>query len=252
MNIIYESLMNRKSVRMFEDRPVEESIKEAVLNAAFQAPTAGNQMLYSIIDVTDQKLKSELSITCDNQPFIAQAPLVFIFLADCRRWQDAYDGAGLNPRKPGTGDLLLAVQDAVIAAQNAVVAAESFGLGSCYIGDILENAEKHKKLLHLDDYVMPITMLVIGYPTQQQKDRKKPARFERQYIVHENHYRKLSPDEHRKMFEKRAADEHFDYEDFMDKFCSRKYMSSFSLEMTRSSEVYLSKFKQNLVDEQLK
>ncbi|HSR03568.1 MAG TPA: nitroreductase family protein, partial [Proteiniclasticum sp.] len=72
MNIIYESLMNRKSVRVFEDRIVEESIKEAVLNAAFQAPTAGNQMLYSIIDVTDQNLKNELSITCDNQPFIAK------------------------------------------------------------------------------------------------------------------------------------------------------------------------------------
>lgn len=250
MNIIYESLMNRKSVRVFEDRPVEESIKEAVLNASFQAPTAGNQMLYSIIDVTDQNLKNELSVTCDNQPFIAKAPLVFIFLADCRRWLDAYKSAGLNPRKPGTGDLLLAVQDAVIAAQNAVVAAESFGLGSCYIGDILEHAEKHKELLHLDDYVMPITMLVIGYPTQQQKDRKKPARFERQYLVHENQYRKLTPDEHREMFEKRAADEKFDYDDFMDKFCSRKYMSSFSIEMTRSSEVYLEQFLEKLPEKQ--
>ena len=60
----------------------------------------------------------------------------------------------------------MAIQDAMIAAQNAVVAAESFGLGSCYIGDILENVEEHKRLFHLDDYVIPITMLVMGYPTK--------------------------------------------------------------------------------------
>ena len=36
------------------------------------------------------------------------------------------------------GDLMLAVTDTAIAAQNAVVAAESFGIGSCYIGDIME------------------------------------------------------------------------------------------------------------------
>ena len=43
-----------------------------------------------------------------------------------------------NPRIPGVGDLLLATTDATIAAQNAVVATESLGIGSCYIGDILE------------------------------------------------------------------------------------------------------------------
>ena len=49
----------------------------------------------------------------------------------------------------------------MIAAQNTVVAAESLGLGSCYIGDILENREYNKKLLSLPDYVVPVGMLVI-------------------------------------------------------------------------------------------
>ncbi|MFH5836779.1 nitroreductase family protein [Proteiniclasticum sp. C24MP] len=242
MNQIYESLLSRKSVRVFEKRSVEDSIKEAVLHAAFQAPTAGNQMLYSIIDVTDEELKKKLSITCDNQRFIAEAPLVFIFLADSRRWMDAYEEAGLTARKPGAGDLLLSIQDAVIAAQNAVTAAESFGLGSCYIGDILENVEEVRKLLDLDAYVVPITMLVLGYPEAKQKERGKPVRFEKEYIVHENHYRRLTPVEHREMFAKRSGSETFDYDEYMRKFCERKYMSEFSLEMTRSSAVYLKAF----------
>ena len=79
MNVIYESLLDRRSVRAYEEKSVEDPIKTAILNAAFQAPTAGNQMLYSIIDVTDQQLKEKLAKTCDNQPFIAKAPLVFVF-----------------------------------------------------------------------------------------------------------------------------------------------------------------------------
>ena len=38
--------------------------------------------LFTIIDVTDQEKKDILVKTCDNQPFIAQAPLVLVFCAD--------------------------------------------------------------------------------------------------------------------------------------------------------------------------
>lgn len=242
MNTIIENLIKRKSVRAFEEKEIPQNIKELILNSAFQAPTAGNQMLYSIIDVTDPKLKNRLSITCDNQPFIAKAPMVLIFVADCRKWFDAYRFAGLKPRNPGAGDILLAIQDAIIAAQNTVIAAQSLGIGSCYIGDILENAEEHIKLLKLDDYVIPISMVVYGYPTKQQTDREKPRRFEKKYIVHENSYKRLTEEETREMFKNQSSKEDFNYDDFMEKFCNRKYMSDFSKEMTRSSEIYLKKF----------
>ena len=87
---------------------------------------------------------------CDNQPFIARAPLVLLFLADYQRWFDYYMLSGVEDlcrrrgeplRKPQEGDLFLACNDALIAAQTAVVAAESLGIGSCYIGDIMENYE---------------------------------------------------------------------------------------------------------------
>ena len=86
---------------------------------------------------------------------------------------------------------MLAVTDTAIAAQNAVVAAESFGIGSCYIGDIMENCDTQRSLLHLPDYVFPAVMLVFGWPTQQQKDRPKPQRCAMEHIVHENGYRTM-------------------------------------------------------------
>ena len=242
MNPIIESIKTRKSTRQFENKEITNYIKSAILEAAFQAPTAGNQMLYAIIDVTDQTLKNQLVKTCDNQPFIAEAPLVLIFLADTRRWHDAYVEAGLEVRNPGMGDLFLAIQDAVIAAQNVVVAAESFGIGSCYIGDILENVEMHRELLKLDEYTVPIAMLVLGYPTESQINRTKPNRFDRKYILHENKYRRLTGDELRAMHEAQANRPDYNFDQAVQAFGKRKYMSDFSLEMTRSSEIYAKAF----------
>lgn len=74
--------MNRKSVRVFEDKEISPEIKDIILAAAMRAPTGGNCMPYSIIDVTDQSIKDKLAETCDHQPFIAQAKMVLIFCAD--------------------------------------------------------------------------------------------------------------------------------------------------------------------------
>ena len=163
-NPILQSLFDRKSVRVYEEKPIPAEMKQAILEAAAQAPSAGCQQLYTILDITDPALKEALAESCDHQPFIAKAPLVLVFCADCKKWYDAYLEVGCTPRTPGVGDLMLAVTDTAIAAQNAVVAAESFGIGSCYIGDIMENCDTQRSLLHLPDYVFPAVMLVFGWP----------------------------------------------------------------------------------------
>ncbi|NLD23766.1 MAG: nitroreductase, partial [Bacteroidales bacterium] len=171
MNKTIELLQNRKSIRSFSHDPITKEDKQLILSAAMRAPTAGNMMLYSIIDVTDQLLKEKLSETCDHQPFIAKASMVLIFCADYRRWMKKFRLSGCDrgaPAKPEEGNLLLACSDALIAAQTAVIAAESLHIGSCYIGDILEQSETHIELLNLPEYVMPITMVVFAHPTSQQ------------------------------------------------------------------------------------
>ena len=241
MNEVIESLYRRKSVRAYEDREIPEEMKQLILEAAMQAPSAGCQQLYTILDITDQKLKEALAETCDHQPFIAKAPMVLVFCADCKKWYDAYIEAGCEPRKPGVGDLMLAVTDTVIAAQNAVVAAESLGLGSCYIGDIMENCEEQRKLLQLPDYVFPAAMLVFGWPTKQQKERQKPERCDQKHIVHENTYRSMDGAELRAMFAHECKNR--TYEEWCSAFCKRKYNSEFSKEMSRSVAKYLEQFE---------
>ena len=210
MNKTLETILGRKSVRSYLDQPVTSEVREQVLNAAMRSPTAGNLMLYSIIQVTDQKIKNTLAKTCDNQPFIARAPWVLLFLADYQRWWDYFEvcrvedfakKAGLQWRKPSEGDLMLGCCDALIAAQTAVIAAESLGLGSCYIGDIMENYEAHVSLFSLPPYTFPVALLCLGYPSEAEKNRKPSSRFAAGHIVFENRYRRLGKDEFICMFQ---------------------------------------------------
>jgi len=241
MNEVIRELYSRKSIRVYTDQPIGKAEKDAILRAATEAPTAGNQQLYTILDITNQTLKEKLVETCDHQPMIAQAKMVLIFCADCKKWYDAYIAVGCETRKPGVGDLMLAVTDAMIAAQNAVTAAESLGIGSCYIGDIMENCEQQRELLHLPEYVFPVGMLIFGYPTEQQTRRPKPERVEMKYIVHENGYSPLSDKDLENMWTPRAGEK--GYTAWMQAFCNRKYNSDFSREMTRSVSKYLEQFK---------
>lgn len=242
MHPFIQSLYGRKSVRAYTPEEIPEDAVRQILTAAAQAPTAGNQQLYTVLRITDPEKKRRLSISCDNQPFIAQAKLVLVFCADCLKWYRAFLAAGCAPRKPDAGDLLLAVSDANIAAQNAVMAAEALGIGSCYIGDIMENAETQREILNLPRYVFPAVMVVFGYPTAQQKTREKPRRFDLRYIVQENGYHALSDEELRAMFAERTAARSF--EEWLRAFCDRKYNSDFSREMSRSVRLYLKDFDQ--------
>ena len=239
-NEVVKNLFERKSVRIFEDRPISPEDRLTILQAACQAPTAGNQQLYTILDITEPALKKRLSVTCDNQPFIADAPLVLLFCADCQKWYDAYRYAGCTPRHPSAGDLMLAVEDSSLAAQNAVTAAWSLGIGSCYIGDIMEHCELHRELFQLPPYVFPAVMLALGYPTARQRERTKPARCPLDSIVMENTYRKMDRDALYQMFSHKSGQQ--SYEDWMTAFCNRKYNSDFSREMGRSVREYLKEF----------
>ena len=236
MNETIRLLNERKSVRVYAPGPLAPEVKSAILNAALQAPTAGNMTLYTILDITDQALKERLSETCDHQPFIATAPLVLIFCADYHRWFTLFEQDEPATRRPGEGDLLLAVSDALIAAQNAVTAAEALGMGSCYIGDILENFEIHKELLKLPAHVLPAAMVVFGVPTEGQKARPKPPRFKVEDVVCENAYAER---DFAAMLRERQGRSPEEFEKWISGFRSFKWDCEFSKEMTRSVQAML-------------
>lgn len=250
MNTTLELLSARSSIRAYRDTPISSEERAAVLHAAMRAPTAGNMMLYTILEVTDQALKDRLAVTCDDQPFIARAPWVLVFLADMQKWIDLFRYSGVERVQgvqhrdaPGKGDLMMACSDALIAAQNAVVAAESLGIGSCYIGDVLEQAETHAELFGLPAHTMPVAMLCLGHPATP---RPTVPHYER-HMVHENTYHRLTDDELAVVSEELAL-MHSPHgfkpgiENIGQQVYARKFTQDYMTEMNRSVDWWLERW----------
>ena len=232
-----------------DDRPVAvtDEQRAAILHEASRAPSAGAMMMYSIVSIREQATLDRLADLCDHQPMIAKAPWALIFVVDYAKWIDLFEHVGCfepefvertgkAPRRaPGLGDFAIAAQDAVIAAQNAVVAAEALGLGSCYIGDIVENAEEVAELLDLPPYTMPLSMLIIGTPRKERPAIAHPV----VNLVHEERYCRADAatmdaqvDEMDAMFRPHAREVG---ERVVDIY-TRKHTSPFMAEMSRSME----------------
>ncbi len=143
-------------------------------------------------------------------------------------------------REPQAGDMLLACCDALIAAQNAVIAAESLGIGSCYIGDILEHYEIHRELFDLPRYTLPITLLCFGHPLSEHDRSRRTSRFGLEFIAHKNTYHRLEAGELERMFTPSdgktgqppqliAGAQNLGQHQYF-----RKFIADFSVEMSRS------------------
>ena len=249
MNSALKLLYNRKSLRRFADRPVTTEIVDLILGAVRRAPTAGNLCLYSVIEIREQATKDELARTCDDQPFIAKAPLALLFVADYQRLYDylrlcgAEEYArerGIPFSPPDMGNLMLACQDTMIAAHTAVVAAETLGLGSCYIGDIMEQYERHRELFDLPDYAFPLSLVVAGYPAGDYYQRRTGARPARETLFFTDRYRRLPDDELASLYDpiirRRFPDGRFPTgaPNYGLDLLERKYAAEFSAEMNRS------------------
>ena len=255
MNEVFNLINNRFSLRRYADKPITEEDLNLILEGAMRAPTAGNMMNYSILVVKDEEKKKKLSVTCDNQPFIAKASVVLIFLADMERLYNYFQLCEVDQfckrngeqfKEPGLANLFLSSSDALIAAQNAVITAESLGIGSCYIGDIVENYEVHKELLNLPDRVFPIAMLTLGHFPEDIKRIRKP-RFNKQFIVFDEEYRKLESSELQEMYqdleEKQVPKNTYGAKNYGQLLYRRKFGTEFFEEMDRSIQLILKHWK---------
>jgi len=246
MNETLKLLDDRTSLRNYSHKLIRSEDLQSILQGAMRAPTAGNMMTYSIIVIQDNEKKEILSRSCDNQPFIAKAPLVLIFVADYQKWVEYYKINGVKEYciknnmeflAPSEASLLLATSDAIIAAQNAVVAAESIGIGSCYIGDIMEKYEFHKELLKLPEFVFPVAMLCLGYYPEDYNIKPRD-RFQQKYVVFNEEYKKLSTEEiqdmHKTINTHYTANNKYNAENYAQMHYAFKTGADFSLEMARS------------------
>lgn len=159
-----ELIKKRRSIRAFDSRPVPEELLDKILEAAMLAPTAGNVQAFRMKIVRDKATKDKLVPACLDQVFIADAPVIIIFLACPTESKEHY----------GTrGEKLYAVQDATIAIYSAHLMAAELGLGSCWIGAFNEgNVAIAAKI---PKEFVPVGLLPVGYPKESPGTRPRKA-----------------------------------------------------------------------------
>ena len=161
---MFEFLTNRRTIRKYTDKIVEQKLLLQLLEAAAQSSNTGNMQAYSVVVTTNADLKKQLAPAHFNQQMVVQAPVVLTFCADFNRFTQWCEQRNANPGYANFQSFMAAAIDAVIFAQTFAIAAETAGLGICYLGTTTYNAQEIIDVLDLPQLVVPVTTITLGYP----------------------------------------------------------------------------------------
>lgn len=163
-----QNLLERRSVRKYEDRQVPDELLDQVLEAGIYAPSGMNTQGGVLVAVRDKALRDQLSrmnaavLGTQSDPFYG-APCVIVALAD--------------PEIYGCW-----VEDGSLMMGNMMNAAHALGLGSCWVNRARQmfDTEEGKALLRqwgLSESLRGIGNCILGYPLEEPKPReRKPGR----------------------------------------------------------------------------
>jgi nitroreductase len=140
-----DMINSRRSVRKFKTDPISEQDLKDVLEAAMNAPSAGNEQAWQFVVLQGEMLQKYLEINT-NCPKGASVGILVC--------QD-----GQTEKYPG-----YAVQDCSAATQNILLAVHAKGLGSVWTTVFPQNVAGTRKLLNLPEQITPFAYMPIGYP----------------------------------------------------------------------------------------
>ncbi|MCR5077084.1 MAG: nitroreductase family protein [Prevotella sp.] len=163
---VMNTILTRTSVRTYQDKPVGKALTEKLLRAGMAAPTAVNRQPWHFVVVDDKAVLAELAHISPNGSYAEGAPLAIIVCGD------------LGKSLPGTGADFW-VQDCSAATENILLVAHALGLGAVWTA-AYPTKERHEgisRVLRLPPTLMPLNMIIIGYPRLQEtpKDKWNPA-----------------------------------------------------------------------------
>jgi len=191
MNVL-QQIHAHRSIRKYKPDPIPEELLTEILEAGIRTSSSGNMQSYSIIVTTDDDLRQALYQAHMQQRMVLDAPVFLTFCADfhrMRRWLELREA-------PDNFDnffsFMVAAIDAVLASQTTALAAESRGLGLCYLGSTLANADRIGEILELPNSVVPVVGFSLGYPAQ---DPDLRDRLPLSGIVHQQTYHKSTDEE---------------------------------------------------------
>ena len=167
--VTLKSILSRRSIRKFLNKPISKELLTLLLAAAQSAPSKSNLQQYSILVIQDQNIKNEISNLIGNTKWALTAPVFLLFLADIRRNIKITNDRGYDHKNNNVDTFMNGVIDAALSMQSTICASESLGLGICPISMIRNIIEEVKVICKLPKGVFPIAGLAMGWPDQKSK-----------------------------------------------------------------------------------
>ena len=160
-----ETIMTRTSIRSFTDRQVSADTIEMLLRAGMAAPTAVNKQPWHFVVVNDRAKLNELGGNGRQSQMWKESPLAIVVCGD------------MNKALEGPAQAFW-VQDCSAATENILLAAHTLGLGAVWTGcyPMEERMANVSQVLNLPETIIPLCVIVMGYPNEQPdpKDKWKP------------------------------------------------------------------------------
>lgn len=155
-----KEIFNRRSIRKYQDKPIEEELIQKLLRAAMYAPSAGNEKPWQFIVIKDRNKLDEINTFHPHTQMLKEAPLAILVCAD--RSNLKYDGAYW-------------IQDMAACTQNILLEGEYLGLGTCWCGiyPSEEREERLKEMFKIPENFTPFSLVAVGYPAEERQVRER-------------------------------------------------------------------------------
>lgn len=188
---IIKTMKERGSIRKYTDRDITDALLNELLTVATRASNTGNMQLYSVVVTRDKGNKEKLAPAHFNQPMVTTAPVVLTFCADVNRFVKWAEQRKAEAGFDNLQSLVASSIDAMLFAQSFCDAAEAVGLGICYLGTTVYNADKIIEALLLPRLVVPIVSVTVGYPAEPLPEQVE--RLPLAAVVHTETYTDYTP-----------------------------------------------------------
>ncbi len=144
---VRKAIRERRSVRRFLEKEVEDKKVRDIIDAAQWAPSACNKQMWEFVVVRKEDVKRKLADSAKASAFIKNAPVAIYVLY----------------RKDVNSEFQANVQSASAAIQNMLLAAHDIGLGAVWVADC-GNRERVRDILGIPDSLLVVAAVFIGYP----------------------------------------------------------------------------------------
>lgn len=188
--VMLNTIFTHRSIRKYKPDAVAPDLLDKILEAGTRASTTGNMQVYSMIVSTGEEIRKQLWEQHFKQNMVLEAPVHITFCADLNRFEKWCRRREAEPGYRNFLWFLNAATDALLASQNVCLAAEAHGLGICYLGTAVYNADRLIEILKLPEGVIPVAAIVMGYPAE---NPGLTDRLPMEAVVHREKYEDYDP-----------------------------------------------------------